>query len=51
VTEAFVRPDVAMFLKYLNSVPGPKTHELTPEAARGVLIAKRLESRHHTGTI
>jgi acetyl esterase len=28
-----------MFLKYLNSVPGPKTHELTPEAARAVVRA------------
>ncbi|MFM9978128.1 MAG: alpha/beta hydrolase [Sphingomonadaceae bacterium] len=30
----FVRPDVAMFLSYINTVPGPKLHELEAPAAR-----------------
>ena len=30
----FVRPDVRGFLDYLNALPGPKTHELGPAAAR-----------------
>lgn len=34
MTDAFVRPDVAAFLHFLNNVPGPKMHEVTPEEAR-----------------
>jgi len=30
----FVRPDVRAFLDYLNAMPGPRTHELEPVAAR-----------------
>jgi acetyl esterase len=30
----FVRPDVAAFLQFLNSVPGPKMHEVTAAEAR-----------------
>ena len=30
----FVRPDVASFLQYLNSLPGPRTHQLAPPEAR-----------------
>ncbi len=37
----FVRPDVRRFLDYLNALPGPRTHELTPEAARQVYAAAR----------
>lgn len=33
------RPDVAAFLQFLNSVPGPKMHELAPEGARAGMIA------------
>ena len=32
----FVRPDVRAFLAYLNSLPGPRTHEMAPDAARQV---------------
>jgi acetyl esterase len=39
MTQAFVRPDVAMFLNFLNNVPGPKTHELTPDEARAQMRA------------
>jgi acetyl esterase len=37
----FVRPDVRGFLDYLNSVPGPKTHEMEPAAARQVYHAMK----------
>jgi len=30
----YVRPDVRGFLDYLNAMPGPRTHQMTPEAAR-----------------
>jgi acetyl esterase len=35
MTEPYVRPDVAAFLNFLNNVPGPKMHEVTPDEARG----------------
>ncbi len=38
---AYVRPDVAGFLAYLNAVPGPKMHELSPDAARQVYRAMK----------
>ena len=34
MTTPFVRPDVATFLNFLNNVPGPKMHEVTPDEAR-----------------
>lgn len=34
----FVRPDVRQFLAYLNALPGPRTHDLTPEQARQVYL-------------
>lgn len=37
----YVRPDVAAFLAYLNSAPGPKLHELKPAAARQLIDAMR----------
>jgi acetyl esterase len=37
----FVRPDVGMFLAYLNSLPGPRTHEMTPAAARQLYLASK----------
>ena len=36
MTEPFVRPDVALFLQYLNSLPGPRIHELDAPAARAM---------------
>ena len=36
----FVRPDVTAFLRYLNSVPGPKMHELPPAEARAAASAQ-----------
>ena len=34
MTEAFVRPDTAQFLAFINNAPGPQMHELSPEDAR-----------------
>ncbi|HEY0412384.1 MAG TPA: alpha/beta hydrolase [Allosphingosinicella sp.] len=39
--EPFVRPDVRQFLDYLNSLPGPKSHEAGPEEARRMMVASR----------
>jgi acetyl esterase len=38
MTEPFVRPDVAGFLAFLNSQPGPKTHEVAAPEARQMMI-------------
>lgn len=37
----YVRPDVGGFLAYLNAMPGPRTHQMTPEAARQVFVTMR----------
>ncbi len=37
----YVRPDVRGFLDYLNAMPGPRTHQMTPEAARQVFTAMK----------
>lgn len=37
----FVRPDVAMFLQFLNSVPGPKFWEVPASDARAMTAAMR----------
>lgn len=41
MTEHYTRPDVAMFLAFLNALPGPRTHELPPAAARAVYVASK----------
>lgn len=41
MTEHYTKPDVAMFLAFLNNLPGPKTHELPPAAARAVYVASK----------
>ncbi len=33
------RPDVQMFLAFLNNLPGPKVHDLDPVAARAQMVA------------
>jgi acetyl esterase len=40
-TTPFVRPDVAMFLQFLNAVPGPKFWEVPAEEARAMTAAMR----------
>jgi len=36
-----VRPDVRLFLDYLNRLPGPKSHEVGPLEARNMMVAAR----------
>jgi acetyl esterase len=42
LSDPYVRPDVRLFLDFLNALPGPKSHEVGPAEAR-VMMAK---SRH-----
>ncbi len=42
MSSVFVRPDVRIFLDYLNKLPGPKSHEVGPAEAR-IMMQK---SRH-----
>jgi acetyl esterase len=39
--EPYVRPDVRLFLDYLNALPGPKSWEAGPAEARAMMIASR----------
>jgi acetyl esterase len=41
MTEPYVRPDVRLFLDYLNRLPGPRTHEVGPNEARVMMLASR----------
>jgi acetyl esterase len=41
MTDHVVRTDVAMFLEFLNSVPGPKMHEMPAPEARAMMVAMR----------
>lgn len=41
MTEPFVRPDVRTFLDTINSLNGPRSHEVGPEQARGMMHASR----------
>jgi acetyl esterase len=40
-SQPYVRPDVAMFLQFLNNAPGPKLHELSAPEARMMQVAMR----------
>lgn len=41
MSEPFVRPDVRLFLDYLNRLPGPRSHEVGPVEARQMMHASR----------
>ena len=41
MAEPYVRPDVRLFLDYLNNLPGPRTHEVGPAEARLMMIKSR----------
>ncbi len=41
MTDPFVRPDVRTFLDYLNALPGPKSHEVSPAEARAMMKGMR----------
>ncbi len=51
MTEHYVRPDVATFLQFLNNVPGPKTHEVTPDVARQMMRAMGPVAEAPTGDL
>jgi len=39
MADPYVRPDVRLFLDYLNALPGPKSHEAGPVEARNMMRA------------
>jgi acetyl esterase len=41
LSDPYVRPDVRLFLDYLNALPGPHTHEVGPNEARTMMLASR----------
>ena len=41
MAEPFVRPDVRVFLDYLNALPGPRSHQVGPAEAREMMHASR----------
>lgn len=41
MTDHVVRPDVAMFLQFLNNAPSPKMHEVSAPDARAMMMAMR----------
>jgi acetyl esterase len=45
------RPDVTMFLTFLNSVPGPRMHELSPTEARAAMITMGPLAEAPTGAL
>jgi acetyl esterase/lipase len=49
--DPYVRPDVRQFLDWLNSLPGPKTHEVGPVEARKMIIASRHVADAPTGAL
>lgn len=51
MTEPFVRPDVSAFLGFLNSMPGPKMHELDAPAARIVYASMKDVADPPLGTL
>jgi acetyl esterase len=51
MTEPYVRPDVAQFLQFLNSVPGPKMHEVSAQEARDMMRAMGSIGELETGAL
>lgn len=41
MSQPYVRPDVQAFLGFLNSLPGPRTHQMTPVEARAAYAAMK----------
>ena len=41
MAQPYVRPDVRLFLDYLNNLPGPRSHEAGPVEARNMMRASR----------
>ena len=51
MTDPYVRPDVRLFLDYLNNLPGPKTYEVGPVEARRMILASRYVADAPTGEL
>jgi acetyl esterase len=49
--DPFIRPDVRLFLDYLNGLPGPHSHEVGPEGARQMMIASRYAADAEVGEL
>ena len=47
----YVRPDVRMFLDYLNALPGPRTHQAGPVEGRKMAIAARYAADVEVGAL
>jgi acetyl esterase len=41
MSEIYVRPDVRAFLDYVNRLPGPRSHEVSPAEAREMMVKAR----------
>ena len=51
MSEPYVRPDVRIFLDYLNRLPGPRSHEVGPAEARIMLQKSRHVADAPTGNL
>ena len=51
MAEHFVRPDVALFLQFLNNQPGPKMQDLPVADARNMMLAMRHVADAETGNL
>lgn len=51
MTTAYVRPDVAAFLQFLNAQNGPKMHEVPVADARAMMMAMRHVADADTGLV
>jgi acetyl esterase len=47
----YVRPDVRTFLDYLNRLPGPRSHEVSPAEAREMMLKSRHVADAPTGEL
>ena len=51
MAEPYVRPDVRLFLDFLNNLPGPRTHEVGPAEAREMMARSRHVADAPTGEL
>ena len=51
MAEPYVRPDVRLFLDFLNNLPGPRTHEVGPAEAREMMVKSRHVADAPTGEL
>ena len=51
MADHFVRPDVAAFLEFLNSQPGPKMHEVSPDDARQMMVVMTSLAEEEVGQL